>query len=133
MQSSSKRKGTMLLITGMILCVVSAGVAMAAGTGGAPAGSIGSVAQIVQSSFSNVAKVMTAGAYVMGIGFVIASLFKFKAHKDNPTQVQIGTPIALLFIGAAMIFIPSVMKTGGATVFGSQASSAGVSGISGLS
>jgi intracellular multiplication protein IcmD len=132
MQSSSKRKGTMLLVTGMILCVVSAGVAMAA-TGNAPAGSIGSVAETIQSSFGNLAKVLTAGAYVMGIGFVIASLFKFKAHKDNPTQVQIGAPIALLFIGAAMIFIPSVMKTGGATVFGSNASTGGVSGISTIS
>ncbi|MFN7095985.1 MAG: DUF6750 family protein [Gammaproteobacteria bacterium] len=131
MQSLAKRKGTILLLTGMFLCVA-AGAAMAA-SGNAPAGSIGSVAQNIQGSFSNLAKVLTGGAYVMGIGFVIASLFKFKAHKDNPTQVQIGTPIALLFIGAAMIFLPSVMKTGGATVFGTAASTGGVSGVSGIS
>lgn len=91
---------------------------------------LGTVASNIQKNFSAVAKVMTGGAYIMGTGFVIASLFKFKAHKDAPQQVQIGVPIALLFIGSAMIFIPAIMRTGGATIFGSSATSAGVSGVS---
>jgi hypothetical protein len=28
---------------------------------------------------------------------------------DNPTQIPIGTPIALVFIAAALLFIPSVL------------------------
>jgi len=37
-------------------------------------------------------------------------LQKFKAHKEQPTQVPISQPIALLFIAAALIFVPSVFK-----------------------
>lgn len=130
MQKSSKRKAAGLFLTGILLCVAGVGVALAASQ---PANSIGSVAEVVQGSFSSLAKLLTSAAYIMGTGFVIASLFKFKSHKDNPTQEQIGKPIALLFIGAAMIFLPSVMKTGGATIFGSNASTAGVSGLSSIS
>jgi hypothetical protein len=35
------------------------------------------------------------------------------ADGSNPTQNPIGTPIALLFIGAALIFIPTVFGTPG--------------------
>jgi intracellular multiplication protein IcmD len=34
---------------------------------------------------------------------------KFKQHKDNPTQTPIGTPIALVFIAAALLFLPSIL------------------------
>lgn len=130
MRILSKRINKTLLVVGAAVAVMIAGVAFA---DTAPANSIGSVAETIQGSFSNLAKLLTSAAYIMGIGFVIVSLFKFKAHKDNPQQVQIGVPISLLFIGAAMIFLPAVMKTSGATVFGSNATSAGISGISGLS
>jgi hypothetical protein len=33
-------------------------------------------------------------------------------------QIPIGTPIALLFIGAALIFLPSLLKVAGETLFG---------------
>lgn len=119
------------LVTGLLLCLVG-GVAFAA-TGSAPANSIGEVAQNVQGSFSALAKLISSGAYIAGMLFVIFSLFKFKAHKDQPQQVPIGAPIALLFIGAALIFLPSIMKTAGSTAFGGSASTAGVSGISNIS
>ncbi len=54
---------------------------------------------------------------------------KFKQHKDNPTQIPIGTPIALIFIGAALLFLPSILSVTGNTMFGtgggSTAGSAG--------
>ena len=67
------------------------------------------------------------------MAFVLGAIFKFKAHKDNPNQESIGKPIALLFIGAAMIFLPSVFSTTGVTLFGQQASSqTAVGGIEGV-
>ncbi|MEW6277964.1 MAG: type IV secretion protein IcmD [Candidatus Eremiobacterota bacterium] len=57
-------------------------------------------------------------AYVAGLSSSVASLLKFKQHKDNPTQVPIGTPIALLFIAAALLFLPSILSTTGGTMFG---------------
>ncbi len=40
---------------------------------------------------------------IAGIGFIIGSIIKFKQHKDNPTQVSIWVPIALLLTGLTLL------------------------------
>lgn len=94
---------------------------------------LGQVASTITESFGSLAKLITAGAYMAGIGFCMASMLKFKAHKDNPTQIPIGTPIALLFIGAALIFLPNIFRIAGYTIFGGTSGAGGVSGTTGLS
>lgn len=91
--------------------------------------SIGGVADNIRSSFGSLAAVITAGSYIAGMGFVLASLFKFKAHKDNPQQESVGKPIGLLMIGAAMLFLPQVFTVSGATMFGGTAEVGGVVGV----
>ncbi|MHB1946483.1 MAG: type IV secretion protein IcmD [Gammaproteobacteria bacterium] len=118
-----------VLLIGALLCFCLGAEAFAAGT----SAGIGGVAAKVQSNLANIAKLITAMAYVGGMAFAIGAIVKFKAHKDNPTQIPIGTPIALLFIGAALIFIPSVFSTAGGTLFGSSGAVAGVSGITSFS
>lgn len=59
-----------------------------------------------------------AACYVAGMALAGAAILKFKAHKDNPTQVPLGTPIALLFIGAALLWLPSIISSTGETMFG---------------
>ena len=44
------------------------------------------VATTVTSNADDLAKVVTAGSEAAGVGFEVASVEKFKAHKDNPTQ-----------------------------------------------
>ncbi len=90
---------------------------------------VGSVAAQVTTNVANIAKLITAAAYVGGFAFAVGAIVKFKAHKDNPTQIPIGTPIALLFVGAALIFVPTVFKVSGQTLFGQSGKVAGVSGI----
>lgn len=90
---------------------------------------IGGVAAQVTTNIANIAKLVTAASYVAGMAFAVGAIVKFKAHKDNPTQIPIGQPIALLFVGAALIFAPTVFKVSGGTLFGSSGTVAGVSGI----
>ena len=90
---------------------------------------VGSVAAQVTQQFGAVAQFITALSYIAGMAFVVGAIVKFKTHKDNPTQVTIGMPIALLFVGAALIFVPTVFKVSGSTLFGGSAKVAGVSGI----
>jgi len=90
---------------------------------------IGGVAESATSNLAAVARLITAASYVAGMAFVVGAVVKFKAHKDNPTQIPIGTPIALLFVGAALLFIPSVYKVSGSTLFGASGVVGGVSGI----
>jgi len=89
---------------------------------------VGAVASTARQQLGAIAQLITAGSYVAGMGFAVGAVVKFKAHKDNPTQIPIGMPIALLFVAAALIFIPSVYSSTGASLF----SSGQVGGISGV-
>jgi len=121
MMSKQVKKGIMLLV-GAILCLC-VGTAFAAVSG------IGSVASNVTGNLGGIARLITAGSYVAGFGFAVGAIVKFKAHKDNPTQIPISMPIALLFVAAALIFIPSVFRSTGMTLFGDVSGVGKVSGI----
>ena len=88
----------------------------------------GDLAIGVTGSFSGMGSLMIATAYLAGIGFSIAAIFKFKQHRDNPTQIPVGTPLALFIIGIILIFFPGIVKPTGSTIFGGNAISGGFSG-----
>lgn len=94
----------------------------------AAAMNIGQMASTITGSFTNLAKLITAGSYLAGLGFSIGAIMKFKQHKDNPTQIPIGTPIALVFISAALLFLPSILGVAGQTMFGAGGQVAGPKG-----
>jgi intracellular multiplication protein IcmD len=91
---------------------------------------IAKVASSLTSTFGALAQLITAIAYIAGMGFGMASILKFKAHKDNPTQIPIGTPIALLFVAAALLFLPTLFGIAGQTIFGTSGTTGGISGVS---
>lgn len=121
-----KTRKNLIILGVAAACIGLQVVAIAAGI---KTSGIGDVAAKVTSNLGNIAKLITAASYVAGMGFAVGSIVKFKAHKDNPTQVPIGMPVALLFVAAALIFIPSVYQASGSTLFGSSGSVAGISGI----
>ncbi|MFY7697385.1 MAG: type IV secretion protein IcmD [Legionella sp.] len=100
--------------------VTTAAILLFANEAVAAADDIGTVASNITSTFEKLAKLITAGSYLAGLGFSIGAIMKFKQHKDNPTQIPIGTPIALVFIAAALLFLPSILGVAGATMFGSS-------------
>ncbi len=102
--------------------------AFAAATAGSISG-IGSVAGQVTSNMTNLAKLITSASYVAGMAFAVGAVVKFKSHKDNPTQVPVSTGVVLLFVAAALIFIPSIFKVSGYTLFGASGTVGGPSGI----
>jgi intracellular multiplication protein IcmD len=89
---------------------------------------IGAIASTIYSSFGQLARLITAGAYIAGLAFAVGAIMKFKQHKDNPTQVPIGTPIALVMIAASLLFLPSILGVAGQTIFsgGETATSTGM-------
>ncbi|WP_051546079.1 hypothetical protein [Legionella lansingensis] len=90
--------------------------------------SFGNMASSVTDSFTSVAKLITAGSYLAGLAFAIGAIMKFKQHKDNPTQIPIGTPISLVLIAAALLFLPSILGVTGQSLFGESGSVAGPTG-----
>ncbi len=90
---------------------------------------VGTIATTITESFAGLSKLITAGAFLAGIGFAMASVLKFKAHRDNPQQVPIGAPIAMLFVAAALMFLPTVYGSVGLTVFGQGATKGSLTGV----
>jgi intracellular multiplication protein IcmD len=128
-----RRKGFRGWLYALIAALVSVGALCYAGYAQAiVAGpSIGTIATTIVDSFSGIAKLVTAGSYIAGMGFALSSILKFKQHKDNPTQIPIGTPIALLFIAAALIFLPTIFGAADTTIFGGSGSAGGITGVTG--
>ena len=79
---------------------------------------LGDMAETLTKSFAQFGKMMIGLAYVAGIGFGISAVFKFKQHKDNPTQIPVSTPFALLGVSCLLVFLPGIYTPAGATLFG---------------
>lgn len=107
-----KMNKKILGLTGLTLLLVS-GLADAA-----TALTIGNMATAITGSFTSLAKLITAGSYLAGLAFSVGAILKFKQHKDNPTQIPIGTPIAMVVIAAALLFLPTILGIAGQTMFG---------------
>ena len=61
---------------------------------------------------------MVALSYVSGIGFAISAIYKFKQHKDNPTQVPVANAFAILAVSILLVFLPGLFKPAARSVFG---------------
>lgn len=90
---------------------------------------LGDMASNISGSFTSLASLITGGCYLAGLAFAVTAIMKFKQHKDNPTNITIGTPVSLVFIAAALLFMPSILDVAGNTMFG--AGDAKVAGPSG--
>lgn len=124
---SSRAKAVIKLLSIGLFFLCLGSVAYAASVGLSTSG-IGGVAEKAAGSMKGIAKLITAGSYIAGLGFGVGAIVKFKAHKDAPTQVALSVPIALLFVAAALLFLPQVFKSVGGTMFASG-ETGGVSGI----
>lgn len=105
-----------------------AGLFFVIGDASATSQTLGGMASQITSSFYSLTKLITAASYLAGLGFSIGAIMKFKQHKDNPTQIPIGTPIALVFIAAALLFLPSILDVAGGTMFEGGGTTAGPGG-----
>src|ERR1700722_8487127 len=126
MLSTGLRKPLFLFVVAVVVLLTGA-EAWAAVSG------IGAIATNITGNLKAVAKLITAGSYVAGMAFAVGAVAKFKQHKDNPTQIPLSTPIVLLFVGIALIFIPAIFQAGGGTLFKSSGTTPGVSGLASFS
>ncbi len=82
---------------------------------------LGQIAETAVTSIAPIVDLIVAICYVAGIGFAGAGILKFKQHKENPAQVPLGTCFMLLFIGISLVWLPTLIKSTGATIFGTGA------------
>lgn len=86
------------------------------------------VSKNIQGTVSSLAVILNNVALIAGIGFVMASFFKFHQHKLNPTQVPMSQGITLLLIGAGLTLFPVIIPTAKDAVVGTSAKVSKVSG-----
>lgn len=48
--------------------------------------------------------------YVIGIAFVVASVVKFREHRDNPSQTPLMRPVMFLIIGLLIGVFPFIIQ-----------------------
>ena len=82
---------------------------------------LGTIATTVDTTVLQVATIISDTALVAGIGFVMASFFKFDAHKKNPTQIPMSAPLTLLLIGASLCLFPTLMPLVQTAIFSTAA------------
>lgn len=86
---------------------------------------IGAVADNISGSLKGISTLIIGIATVAGLGFGVAAIFKFKQHRDNPTQVPLGQPLSLLAIAVFLLWLQFLLQSAGSTVTGKDESATG--------
>lgn len=91
------------------LCLAAVTTTVFAGSGGDVAG----LATTVQKQAGAIAQLLNVAAYVAGVGFALAGVLQFKAHKENPQQTPLSKPVVMIIVAAALLFLPAILKVAG--------------------
>ena len=83
-----------------------------------PSATLTTIQTTVAGSIKSIVGIIGDIALLAGIGFILASLFKFDQHKKNPQQVQMSQPIALFLVGAGLTLFPLVVNTAATSLYG---------------
>jgi intracellular multiplication protein IcmD len=81
---------------------------------------LGGVAKSVSESLKAVSGLLGAVSFVAGLGFAIAGILKFKAYKDKAGQIPLSTPIIMMFVAVALLFLPTIINKASQTLFGGE-------------
>ena len=91
---------------------------------------IGDVASGLQAQAGDIADLIGAAAFILGICLGIAGLLKFRQYSQNPNDpsARLSTAFTLVFVGAALVAIPTTLGVGVDSLFGSGATQLSVDG-----
>jgi intracellular multiplication protein IcmD len=94
------------------------------------------LSKAVTEQLGTVAILLSATAYVTGVGFALTGILQFKTHKENPQQVPLSKPVVSVIVAACLLFLPTLLNISGSSLFGSSAknsaTAAGVRSLDGL-
>lgn len=108
-----------LLTLGTTVCLaVATSVVFAEGS------DLTSMANEITVQLGALQKLLTATSYVVGVGFAMAGIFQFKAHKENPTQTPLSKPVVMLVVAACLLFLPTLINVAGDSLFAGTPQSA---------
>jgi intracellular multiplication protein IcmD len=109
---------TILNIAVMLISMTATSVFAQGSGGGGGGGDITSMVQQVMQEATSIALLLNVAAYVAGVGFALAGILQFKAHKENPQQTPLSKPVVMIVVAACLLFLPTIMNLAGASLFG---------------
>jgi intracellular multiplication protein IcmD len=118
------RRPTMKTRTEMLVGVMLLGLSTLA----IAEGDLTAMATTITTQANAVAKLLSVLSYVAGVGFAMAGILQLKAHKENPQQVPLSKPVVMIVVAACLLFLPTILTTAGASLFGASATSAATAG-----
>lgn len=80
--------------------------------------SLSQVGGHVETQVNALTRIIALVCYLAGLALAWTGLVQFKVHRDQPVQTPISKPITILFVGAGLLFLPTLMDISGATLFG---------------
>lgn len=80
----------------------------------------GAIFDSLKGQTTQLSELVSVAAFVIGVGLAIAGLLKFKANSANPNDPsnKLSTAFMLVFVGAAMVALPTLLGVGVGTIFG---------------
>ncbi len=91
---------------------------------------IGDMASGLQAQAGDIADLIGAAAFLLGICIGIVGLMKFRQHSQNPNDpsARLSTAFTLVFVGAALVAVPTTLGVGIGSLFGTGAANVSVDG-----
>ena len=91
---------------------------------------IGDMASGLQSQAGDIADLIGAAAFLLGICIAMIGLLKFRQHSQNPNDpsARLSTAFTLVFVGAALVAVPTTLGVGIGSLFGTGATNVSVDG-----
>ena len=110
--------------------ILAAFLTLIAGVARAQVADIGDMASSLQTQAGDIADLIGAAAFLLGICIGIVGLMKFRQHSQNPNDpsARLSTAFTLVFVGAALVAIPTTLGVGVGSLFGSGATNVSVDG-----
>ena len=70
--------------------------------------SMGDMADWVMGPVNGLGKIFGYICLIGGVGMILGSFLQYRAHRENPSQVRLGTPVFLLVVGIILIILPFI-------------------------
>ena len=115
LHNMKNRVSCALLMTGITLAPAIGLAADAAKKAGSSDGTLSATVTSLTAFFKDLGPLIGSIAMVAGLIFFVASVFTFKQHRDNPTQVPIGKPITQMCISVVLMFMGQIIQPLGKT------------------
>ena len=102
---------------------VAAGLTLLPAAASAQVSTFGDMADTVGVQGGQVADLLGVAAFLLGILLSITGLLKFRQNSQNPNDpnAKVSTAFILVFVGAAMVAIPTLLGVGVTSFFGEGA------------